>query len=242
MKRIFFLLFSFFLILNTGFSQQTGNSRVRIFFQGLVMDESTLSPIANAQIMINRAFSSVSSSDGIFSIYVNRNDTVLFKRLGYKQTMMYISDTLTGGDFIAGIYMSTDTLLIGEVIIIPRFTNLKSEILNARSKTPANFDNARYNVAVSAYQGRNSQGKLGTPADNYALLSKQQKVNAYERGGIPSDKMLSLSPLLLIPAAYLLIKGLPEQPAPFTKPQLTDQEVDQIHKKYLETLKQRLKD
>jgi hypothetical protein len=199
------------------------------------MDAKTLSPIANSQIMINRAFSSVSGNDGTFAFYVNRNDTVVFKSLGYKSTILYISDTLTGREFIAGIYMNSDTLSIGEVVIVPRFTNLKSEILNARTKTPAIMENARYNVAISAYQGRNSQNKLGDPAANYELLRQKQKVDAYERGGIPSDKMVGISPLLLIPAAYLLIHGLPEKPAPLT-PQLNNQEVDQIHKKYLEML------
>jgi hypothetical protein len=47
--------------------------------------------------------------------------------------------------------------------------------------------------------------------------------------------MVGLSPLLLIPAAYLLINGLPEKTAPM-KSNLTRQELDQIHKKYLETL------
>jgi len=201
-------------------------------------DVSNLSPISNSQIFINRTFSSVSENDGTFAFYVNRNDTVVFKSLGYKSTILFVSDTLTGLEFIAGIYMNSDTLSIGEVVIVPRLINLKSEILNARSKTPSTFDNARYNVAVSAYQGRNSQSKLGDPANNYALLSQKQKVDAYERGGIPSDKMVGLSPLLLIPAAYLLIHGLPEKPAPL-KQQLSDQEVNQIQKKYLETLKQR---
>ena len=188
------------------------------------MDATTLSPIANSQIMINRVFSSVSGNDGTFAFYVNRNDTVVFKSLGYKSTILYVSDTLTGREFIAGIYMNSDTLSIGEVVIIPRFTNLKSEILNARSKTPATLDNARYNVAISAYQGRNSQNKLGDPAYNYALLSQKQKINAFEKGGIPSDQILGINPLLLIPAAYLLLHGLPEKPAPLNS-QLTDQEV-----------------
>jgi len=180
----------------------------------------------------------VSSDDGTFAFYVNRNDTVVFNSLGYKATILYVSDTLTGREFIAGVYMHTDTLSIGEVVIVPSLRNLKSEILNARSKTPTTFDNARYNVAISAYQGRNSQGKLGDPASNYALLSQKQKIDAFERGGIPSDKMVGLSPLILIPVAYFLIHGLPEKPAPL-KSQLSDQEVDQIQKKYLETLKQR---
>ncbi|MCX6321181.1 MAG: hypothetical protein NTX93_05150 [Bacteroidia bacterium] len=238
MKSIFFIILSICILNQAGFSQGKENAEISILFHGLVMDANTLSPLANSQIMINRAFSSVSGNDGAFAFYVNRNDTVIFKSLGYKSTILFVSDTLTGREFIAGIYMNSDTLSIGEVVIVPRLTNLKSEILNTRSKTPTTFDNARYNVAVSAYQGRNSQSKLGDPATNYAHLSQKQKVDAFERGGIPSDKMVGLSPLLLIPAAYLLIHGLPEKPAPL-KSQLSDQEVDQIQKKYIETLKQR---
>ncbi|MEI8225232.1 MAG: hypothetical protein WCG82_04835 [Bacteroidota bacterium] len=238
MKSIFFIILSICILNQAGFSQGKENAGIRILFHGLVMDANTLSPLANSQIMINRAFSSVSGNDGTFAFYVNRNDTVVFKSLGYKSTILFVSDTLTGREFIAGIYMNSDTLSIGEVVIVPRLINLKSEIMNAKTKTPATMENARYNVAVSAYQGRNSQNRLGDPASNYELLRQNQKVDAYERGGIPSDKMVGLSPLLLIPAAYLLLHGLPEKPAPL-KPQLSDQEVDQIQKKYIETLKQR---
>ena len=202
------------------------------------MDASALTPIANSQILINRILSSASENDGTFAFYVNRKDTVVFKRLGYKSTMMYVSDTLTGDEFIAGVYLNTDTLAIGEVIIIPRFRNLKSEILNSKSKTPSTFENAKYNVAISAYQGRTNQGTLGNPTDNYAALRQKQKVDVYEKGQIPSDRIVGLNPLLLIPAAYILLKGVPEKPASF-KPELTSQEVDQINRKYLETLKQR---
>ena len=238
MKGILFIILSICIINQTVFSQEIKNAGSTILFQGLVMDANSFSPIANSQIMINRTFSSVTGNDGTFAFYVNRNDTVVFKSLGYRSTVLYISDTLSGREFIAGVYMHTDTISIGEVVIVPRFTNLKSEIMNSRSKTPATMENARYNVAVSAYQGRNSQNRLGDPAANYELLRQKQRVDAYERGGIPSDKILGISPLLLIPAAYLLIQGLPEKPAPL-KPQFTDQEVDKIQKKYLETLKQR---
>lgn len=238
MKRIFILILLICIIIQTGLSQEKENAGIRILFRGLVMDASTFSPLANSQIDINRAFSSVSDEDGTFSFYVNRHDTVVFSSLGYKPVILYVSDTLTGREFNAGIYMHTDTLSIGEVVIVPRFTNLKSEILNARSKTPSTMENARYNVAVSAYQGRNSQNKLGDPADNYAHLRQKQKINAYEKGGIPSDQIVGISPLLLIPAAYLLIKGIQEKPAPLS-PQLNDSDIDQIQKKYLETLKQR---
>ena len=201
------------------------------------MDASTLSPLTNSQVMINNVFNSVSNSDGTFSFIVHRNDSILFRHLGYKPSLLFVSDTLPGREFIAGIFMNSDTVSIGEVIIVPRYTNLKSDIFYAPSKVPSIMDNARYNVAISAYQGRTTQGKLGDPAANYDLLRQRQKVDAYEKGGIPSDMIAGINPLLLLPAAYLLIHGMPEKPPPLEQ-KLTKQELNQIQKKYFETLKQ----
>ena len=44
---------------------------------------------------------------------------------------------------------------------------------------------------------------------------RQQKVDAYERGGIPSDRIVGIKSIIIIPAAYLLLHGVPEKPAPF---------------------------
>jgi hypothetical protein len=235
-RRISLWFFAILCIVNSGFSQGNEQSMKKILFRGLVRDASTFLPVNNPQITINGINSSISANNGNFSFYVNKNDTIIFKSLGYKPTIFHISDTLKGLDFISGVYLSSDTISISEVIILPKTKNLKSDILNAKSKTPAIYDNARYNVALSAYQGRNSQGSLGSPSDNYALLKQKQKVNAFEKGGIPSDRIIGLSPLLIAPAVYLLIKGVPEEPAPF-RSELTHQEVDQIHRRYLETLK-----
>jgi hypothetical protein len=238
LKRIFLCFFSVLCIVNSGFSQGNGNVENKILFRGLVKDAYTFIPIKNSQITINGVPSLISGNNGNFAFYVGKNDTVIFKSLGYKPTIFHVTDTLKGSEFITGVYLSSDTILIGEVIILPKFTNLKSDILNAKSKTPANFDNARYNVAISAYQGKINQGSLGNPADNYAYLNQQQKVSAYEKGGIPSDKMIGFNSLLFLPAAYMLIKGLPEVPPPYS-PELTDKEVIQIQQRYIETLKKR---
>jgi hypothetical protein len=79
---------------------------------------------------------------------------------------------------------------------------------------------------------------MGDPGVNYEFLRQKQKIDAYEKGGIPSDKMLGLSPLMLIPAAYLLLHGLPEKPAP-PKPQISSKDLDELQKKYLESLRNR---
>jgi hypothetical protein len=239
MKRIVLIFTSIFVFFNPGLSQIKENNNDKILIRGLVIDASTLSPVSNSQIMINNTFSSVSGVDGSFFFYVNFYDTVRFRSLGYKESVMTISDTLRGSEFITGIYLNTDTLSIGEVIIIPGYKNLKSEILNSKSKAPAGMDNARYNVAVSAYQGKYGQNVLGDPLVNYSVINSKQKIDAFEKGGIPSNNMVGLNALLLIPAAaYLFMKGMPENVPPF-KPELTENDIAQIHKKYLETRNQR---
>ncbi|MGE5418553.1 MAG: hypothetical protein ACM3UT_00130 [Chloroflexota bacterium] len=197
------------------------------------MDSETYNPLPGTQLFVNKSFKSVTDSNGAFAIYVSVSDTIIFSRTGYKPADVIISDTLVGKQYIAGIFMSQDTLQIGEVIIVPRVSNLRSEIMNTRTRTSPEVENARHNVAVSAYQGRTTTGKLGDPATNYEMLRQRQRINAYERGGIPSDRIVGLSPFMLIPAAYLLMNGLPEKPASF-KPDISDRELDEIMKRYLE--------
>lgn len=229
---MFFLLFAGSSL--TG--QVMKDADTRILFHGLVMDENTLRPLPGSQIIINNSFSSISDEQGQFAFYVRRGDTVTFSRLGYKSSILNISDTLTGREFVAGIYMNTDTLSIDEVVIIPRYSNLRSEIFTSKPESNTQIENARYNLEVSSYQGQIGQSKLGDPSINYEVIRQQQRSNAITKGQIPSDRIVGISPLMLIPAAYLLMNGLPEKPSPL-KPQVTEQEIDQIHRKYVETLK-----
>lgn len=68
---------------------------------------------------------------------------------------------------------------------------------------------------------------------NYELLRTQQKYNAYEKGQIPSDRIAGLSPFMLLPAAYMLMHGLPDKPNAI-KPDVSNFELDQMMKRYLE--------
>lgn len=164
MKQHLFTILFIAGVLQYASGQGNDSTRIRILFQGVVFDASTLKSIANTQIFLNRSFSSISDEKGAFALYAFVRDTVIFKSLGYKPTSVVIGDSLAEKQYLAGIYMKTDTLQIGEVVIIPRLGNLRSEILNSKSRIPEQMENARYNVAVSAYQGRNSTGRLGDPA------------------------------------------------------------------------------
>jgi hypothetical protein len=235
MRRVLFLLIAFFLFVQNGFSQARNTGEGMVLFHGLISDAGTLAPLPNSQIFINRIFISSSDPEGKFAFYINRRDTVVVRSLGYQPARVIISDTLMGKEFVSGIFMHTDTLEIPEVIIVPRMAAVKSDLMKPPSEATRQMENARYNLAVSSYQGRVNQNKLGDAAMNYEVIKQNQKDNAYSKGQIPSDKILGISPLLLIPAAYLLIKGFPEKPSA-VRPAVTDQEVEMINKKYIEKL------
>lgn len=209
-----------------------------ILFRGVVIDADNLSPLAGTNISINNNYFSVSREDGSFNFAVIRGDSVRFSRVGYKTTLLTVSDTLPGKEYIAGVYMHPDTVSISEIIILPGLANMKNELLNAKTEVSTAVENARNNVAIAAYQGKYYQGRLGDPASNYEVLRQKQKTDAYEKGGIPSDRIAAVSPFLLIPAASLLLNGLPPGPDSF-RGNLTGEEIEIIHKKYLDILRRK---
>lgn len=236
MKLFLSKLFLLFILLKPVFSQENDQPGIKIFFQGRVMDSETYKPLPGSRLFVNKIFKSITDNNGAFALYVNVRDTLDFSSIGYETAKVIISDTLIGKQFVTGIFMTQDTFQIAEVVIVPRFSNLRSEIMNGRTETSPEVENARHNVAVSAYQGRTTTGKLGDPASNYEMLRQRQKISAYERGGIPSDRIAGLSPFMLLPAAYLLINGFPERPSPL-RPDISDRELDEIMKRYLERSK-----
>ena len=226
------------VVLNTVFalSQQRNTGASDLLFQGLVMDSRTESPVPGAQIFIGKDFRSVSDNTGKFAFYANRYDTVIFRVLGYADSRMIIRDTLSGSEFITGIFMHPDTIQIPEVVILPRLQRLKSDLFSPREPASRQLENAKYNMALTSYQAKVNETKLGTPDANYEVLRQRQKDAAYTKGQIPSDRIVGLSPFTLIPLAYMLLHGPPPKPeAP--KPALSEQEVNEIHRRYMEQQK-----
>lgn len=220
---------------------QTGNKQEeRLLFRGIVRDASTLSPLPESQIFINKSFITASDSAGEFSFLTGRKDSVLFKHLGYKPFLFTVIDTLAGNEFMAGVYLSSDTISIDEVIIVPKTMNFRSSILNTPVAVKPEYENAKYNVAVAAYQGKATTGVLGDPSANYNVVRNRILQNAREKGQIPSDRIAGISPFTILPMAYLLLKGWPENTQAMQQT-LTKEELDQINKKYLESVRQKQK-
>lgn len=232
-------ILSIFIIigsLHSGFSQQRLPGTKPILFRGVVIDAVSQERLPGSDILVNRKMTTISAEDGTFSFYANKKDTVKFRMLGYKAMTLIVNDTLSGREFLTGVYLETDTTLLGEVIIVPKIANLKAEMISPKIRNDQQLENAVSNISTASYVGRTTPAKLGDPIANYSYLKQKNKMDAFERGGIPSERILGLSPFLLVPAAILLINGVPETP-PLPKAQISSKDMDELRKKYLESAK-----
>jgi hypothetical protein len=233
---------SFFLILSllSGYlsAQQPVQSADRILFRGVVIAASSGERLAGSQIFINRSYRTSSKDDGTFSFFAFRLDTIIFTMLGYQHESLLVSDTLKAREFLTGVFLKTDTIEIGEVIILPRLPNLKADMMNIRKVPDPQLENAKSNISNAAYLGRTTPSNLGDPTFNYNYLRQKQNRDAYEKGGIASEKSIALNPFILIPAAYMLLHGLPEAPAP-PEPRISQKDMDDLNKLFMESRKEK---
>jgi hypothetical protein len=202
-----------------------------ILFHGVILDAETHKPLTGAHFQARDRSAGAADERGMVSFYARPHDTIRFTCVGYKDFRMVIGDTLRAKEYIAGIYLTGDTLMIPAVVVIPRMVNIRAEIMADRPAPDHAMINATNNLRISAYQGLTGVNKLGDPASNYELIRQKQRIDAFEKGGIPSGQMVSISPLTLIPLIYVLATGLPEEPEPPT-PYLSPRELGQIRALY----------
>lgn len=233
MKK-FLLGIYFFLGMVSALSAQETAKEKLVLIHGVVFDAVSQSPIKNVHYSISNHIGGATDNEGKFSLYAYRGDTLHFSFLGYRD-ILFSTDTLPGNSYVAGIFMQADTLQIGEVIVMPRMGDLKTEFMNSSSIVSKEMVNAQNNITISIYQGLANPPELGDPGTNYELLKQKHAIAAYEKGGIPSDRMLGLNLISIIPASiYLLSNGLPEKPAP-PAPRVSVAEIEKMKKAYRES-------
>ncbi|MRR22397.1 hypothetical protein EG830_05385 [bacterium] len=220
-EAILFFLVLCLLPLHSAYGQQAGP----ILFQGVVFDAATRQPLADAHWKVGSRSAGAADSRGMFSLYAHRNDTVTFTCIGYRHFTMTILDTLRAREYTAGIYLTGDTTMIPAVVVIPRLGNIRAEIMSEQPSRNQEVINATNNLRMAVYQGLTNAPKLGDPSTNYELLRQKQRMEAYEKGQIPSGQMIGLSPLTLIPLIYMLAAGPPEDPEP-PAPHVSAREMD----------------
>lgn len=221
------LLFFSVLMLTEASAQQPGS----ILFHGVIYDAASSQPLPDAHYKIRGRTAGATDSRGMFSLYARWHDTITFTCIGYREYSMTVQDTLRAREYTAGIYLTADTTMIPAVIVIPRLGNIRAEIMADKPVPTQEMINASNNLRMGVYQGLTTQPEMGDPLVNYELLRQTQRMEAYEKGQIPSGHMVGLSPLILIPLIQRLASGPPDDPVP-PAPHISVRDLEHLRRVY----------
>jgi hypothetical protein len=125
------LIFSSLIILTTAVSAQSKKDTL-IQFSGVIRNLK-YEPVPNVHVIdINRRTGTTSNNQGIFSFIVTPSDSILFRSVGYKNTLVLIPDTIETGHYPRDVYMLNDTIHLAEVKIFPwkTYEDFKVAFLN----------------------------------------------------------------------------------------------------------------
>ena len=148
--------------------------KTKIFITGAVYDSETREPLTNARFTLHRSESYATQANGKFSLYGLPGDTIAYRYLGYKEMHVVIPDTLKQMEYLMGVFMPKDTILIPEVVIFPRI-EIYPSIVKEVNVDEKMINQAQKNVNRAAVQG------LTQPVKNYdADMNAKKTLRGYE--------------------------------------------------------------
>jgi len=170
-------------------SAQTGEKKY-IQIDGMTADERGLI-VPDVSIYSKHLHRGAASDHrGIFSIISAPGDTVFFSAIGYKPTLLTVPSTAVGDHYITDVIMITDTIQIGEVIVLPwkTYSEFKRAVLENKPVDPL-MENMEYNLAM--VQQQIWSDSRPTPGQAYRYTMQQMSDNLYTRGQLPANNLLN---------------------------------------------------
>lgn len=206
-KNIILLVFLIVLPFIQGLYEQL-NAQFPIKISGVVFERDSLTPLPNVHYRIDsRQIIGLTNTRGRFECDVKVNDTLRFTFIGYKEAYFVVRDTLHPGEYVVGIMLSRDTILLQEVVVIPRKRDLRQDFMSIEVQSDLELENARRNLKISAYQGISGKGIVWDSDRSYELQTMKIKQEAMSRGLVPQNQMIAINFLAGIPyMIYILSK------------------------------------
>lgn len=219
------------LIYSASFGQSTEDLPIKI--SGVVFSEEGLLPLPNVHFRIeSRNIAGLTNMQGRFELHTRHSDTIRFTYIGYKDVFFVVADTLLPGDYVAAIILSRDTILLQEVVVIPRRRNLRQEFINAELAPDPELENAKRNLQISAYLGVTGKGVEWDADMSYQLQARRMEMRAMNLGMVSPNQMIALNFIAVIP--YMIYK-LNQGEEGFKPPDvfITEAEIDALLENYL---------
>lgn len=165
-----------------------------IYFSGAIMDQAKLKVIPSAKFRVNSRFAGLSDLKGKFSLWANKGDTITYSHVGYKDISILVSDSLVDNNYLFGVFMSKDTVLLQEVLVVPRFASLDEEMRNSKVNT-SEYVRAVNNVNSATHYAltQRPQDRKMDAADNTKLTINNYTAKNTNRTFISETQMLGIS-------------------------------------------------
>lgn len=154
-------------------------------FSGVVLDSETTEPVPEVNC---RTGNTVSATDraGRFALNTQTGDTILFTHIGMQPYRVVVPDTLGGGEYILAVFMSSDTLLLPEVVVVPRFLQRSREYRMSARNNMAGVRREAFSPALPMTQQQNQQRIL----DEFAAGTNKGHVDVKIGVGLESYRVL----------------------------------------------------
>jgi hypothetical protein len=175
LKSFPILLIITFVFILKGFGQTTDQKRTeKLLITGAVYDAESKEPLSNAYFSVNKNLGYTTNDMGRFLTKGNPGDTITYSYLGYADVKVLIPDTLAALEYLLGIFMTKDTIMIPEIVIFPRSYLYPSIITNVKVDQEM-INNAQANVDRAVVQS------LTQPVKAYdADMNAKQTMRTYE--------------------------------------------------------------
>ncbi|NBC84147.1 MAG: hypothetical protein GVY19_12335 [Bacteroidetes bacterium] len=138
-----------FLCFSSIISAQNNEKEELIQFSGRIINEK-LEPLSFAHVLImSNLRGTITDMDGMFSMVVEPNDTVMMTCIGYKPKRIVIPDSIDQNFLTRDFVLSTDTIAIKEVVVYPwnSYQEFKQAFLNVELPE-GDVERARKNIAL----------------------------------------------------------------------------------------------
>ena len=133
MKPIGLFFLFFFLFFSSCIHAQLVENTKEVRFSGIVINSGTTRPLPNVTCR-NGKLGTTTDETGRFLMTTQRGDTIRFTHIGFKAYQMVVPDTLDTNEYIMAVFLSPDTVMLSEAVVLRRFGEAKRQNLqNARN-------------------------------------------------------------------------------------------------------------
>jgi hypothetical protein len=183
----------------------------------VVFEQDSLNTLPFSRFNINaRNYSS--DDQGQFSFWAQQGEVVRFSHIGFKDTYIQVNDSLKHKNYMFGVFLTRDTVLISEVIVMPRYENLALKAKTMPLIITPEQAYATNNVRSSTYQAL-TQTPIKMDAEmNHRMVLQERIWSTVYKTQIPPSKSIGVTSdnmalmRLFIPPNEQKVKSISVQP------------------------------